>query len=869
MANVRSIRSTILAFVILLSLSQSGCSVFSAVGGWFSQSYDNTIAYFNAYYNAKRLFDDAEAEVLTARSAMKTKSATPSNQPAATGSTAKQKFTAVIDKCSNVLSFYPKSTVVDDALFLIGKSYFYQDEFVKAERKFTELVAKNPKRILALQGQLWLLKTLEKLNKFEEANRVGQDLAPSAIEAGEENIAGEALMILGDIAVTQKNTETAIDAYTKAVAAAGDGAMRAAAQVKIGDLYFSLPDYEKAAAAYMEVQKFSPDDYMLYDSEVQAAIAYRRSKQYDQSVAVLRKMDADYRFLDYRGTIRYEIGRSLEKGGKLDEAVDMYRLVDTTYSKTEAGARAAYDLGRLYQFDLGKYADARIAYSHATVGSTPEVTRDATKKVTAFDNYFRLQQQFFKQDSILSILDVDSLWLRKDSVKVQMKTDTLTAPDLKELPSGSTRRSRSLASGMRDSVTISTKDTLVPAGKHDSSAVTKKESPALLRDTLATPAKDATVPPSRQDSSAVAKKENPAALRDTLKTPANDARAFPSGRDSLGVAKQTSPGLRKPDSTLAVASRDTLLSKRDTLKTPGLRDTTASKYLGDSKYLPRPKRSALIDSLGNLSYQLGELFYTELEVPDSTFFWLNQSIKIGIDSVKTPRALYVLSEVARADSSKSYGDEKDLYKMLMQKYPQSTYAEEARIALGFRPTVKIADPAEAVYAAAESLMVAGKYEDALDSLGRVVSDYEKSPLVPKSRYTMAWIYEHYLAKPDSALAQYTTLAQKFGTTRYGLAAQRRIPPPEVPTKPATDSSKKSLPDSLKAKGNAARKPSSDSSTTKLVPPVPRVLKDSTDEAPKIRQQVPDSLRARLEPDLMEKKPPSADSLRRQRKKEEE
>ena len=57
MSNVRLIRSTILASLILLSLSQSGCSVFSAIGGWFSDSYDDTIAYFNAYYNAKRLFD--------------------------------------------------------------------------------------------------------------------------------------------------------------------------------------------------------------------------------------------------------------------------------------------------------------------------------------------------------------------------------------------------------------------------------------------------------------------------------------------------------------------------------------------------------------------------------------------------------------------------------------------------------------------------------------------------------------------------------------------------------------------------------------------------------------------------------------------
>ena len=77
MANVRSIRAILFSLLLLLSLSQSGCAVFDTVGGWISQGYDNTVSYFNAYYNAKTLFDDAEAEVLAARSAMKSKSATP------------------------------------------------------------------------------------------------------------------------------------------------------------------------------------------------------------------------------------------------------------------------------------------------------------------------------------------------------------------------------------------------------------------------------------------------------------------------------------------------------------------------------------------------------------------------------------------------------------------------------------------------------------------------------------------------------------------------------------------------------------------------------------------------------------------------
>lgn len=778
MVNVRSIRATILASVLFLSLSQSGCSVFSSIGGWFSQGYDDTIAYFNAYYNAKRLFDEAEAEVLAARSSLRAKP-TGANLQSAAGSAAKQKFTVVIDKCSNVLSFYPKSNIVEDALFLIGKSYFYQEEFLKAERKFTELLAKSPNGSLALESQLWLLKTLQRLNRFDDAFRVGQDLAATAVGAGREQIAGEALMILGDVAVSQMNTDGAVEQYTKSVATYDDGAMQAAAQLKIGDLYFSIPDYEKAAPAYFDVQKYSPDDYTLYYTQIQAAIAYRHSKGYDQSLAILRKLESDYRFLDYQGTIRFEIGNTFAQSGKLEEAIDMYRLVDTTNSKTEAGARAAFELGILYQYQIGSYVDARGAYAHATVGGAQELTLDATKKVTAFDSYFRLQQQFLKLDSIFYILDIDSLWLKKDSSASLVKKDS-------------------------------------------SASLVKKDSPAL---------------PVKEDSSASLVK-----------------------KDSILVMK---------DTTYLRTRLDTLKSLRDTVQISKARDTTSTRVSASSLLIQKPKKDTLVATLGRLAYLLGELFYTDLDVPDSTFFWLNRSLKLGLDSVKTPRALYVLSEVARSSSDRRYGEEEDLYWIIADKYPKSVYAEEARIALGYRPTLTKEDPAAPVYAVAESLMYAGQYQKALDSLGRIVRDFADSPLVPKSRYTMGWIYENHLANPDSALSQYKTLAQKYMTTKYGLAAQRRIPPADSLVQPAADSVKKSLLDAgKKVLADTTKKAIPDSSLKAGVTPVLKAPVDTTAGGAAIRPPKPDSTKGNLDLDLIERRAAARiDSLKNSRNKE--
>jgi hypothetical protein len=135
-----------------------------------------------------------------------------------------------------------------------------------------------------------------------------------------------------------------------------------------------------------------------------------------------------------------------------------------------------------------------------------------------------------------------------------------------------------------------------------------------------------------------------------------------------------------------------------------------------------------------------------------------------------------------------------------------------------------------MFAVAESLMYAGKYQPALDSLGRIVKDYRESPLAPKSRYTMAWIYENNLANPDSALSQYKVLVAKHAGTKYGEAAQRRIPPVVADTSKKTtmEPTKISAADTAaKPQSVGSRKAAADT-TMKILPKSP-AQRDSVSE----------------------------------------
>src|SRR5260221_12997318 len=97
----RLIHLTIVVSVILFFV-YSGCS-----------TYQNVTAYFNTYYNAKKLFDDAAMEV---ESVPRKFTDTLYFKSYTVGAASQTKFDKVIEKCSKILQSYPKSAWVDDAI---------------------------------------------------------------------------------------------------------------------------------------------------------------------------------------------------------------------------------------------------------------------------------------------------------------------------------------------------------------------------------------------------------------------------------------------------------------------------------------------------------------------------------------------------------------------------------------------------------------------------------------------------------------------------------------------------------------------------------------------------------------------------------
>lgn len=143
-------------------------------------------AYFNLFYNAEQAFEEAENIG---------KDVDPQNQPT---NQQKANYRRCITKCEMLLEEYPESDLVDDALFLMGKSYFRlrePREYRSAIRNFDAVLSNFPQS--KHRSEALYLKALSHLSLGEE--QIALDSLRRLRESDPGNsLAVEATFRLGD-----------------------------------------------------------------------------------------------------------------------------------------------------------------------------------------------------------------------------------------------------------------------------------------------------------------------------------------------------------------------------------------------------------------------------------------------------------------------------------------------------------------------------------------------------------------------------------------------------------------------------------------------------------------------------------------------
>lgn len=403
-----------------------------AVSNFFKKGFENFTTYFNIYYNASRIFNEAESELLKQqKDIFTTKEITPAGNVT-------NKFVQVIEKCSKILQYHQNSSFVDDALFMIGKAYYYQKEYPSAIRKFSELLATFPESKYALESRLWIARSYARTIEVDRALKLLNEVYQEARDEENENIMSYSLLEILKIYFKRNDYEKIISLGQEFVKISDEDEVIAQVLMLIGNSYAKLGQLDKALENYLKVKKYSSDYYYIFKSQLEYAKILRERERFEEAREILDNLYSESLFDEYKDYTELEYAYLSLSQKDTAKALGYFIKVDTTYQSKETAGIAQYELANYMENVLGNLDSAKYYYDKSLRAQIPDdLKKNVRLKSNILNRYKNLWtsiKNLEKQIPILRTFPVDTTYPKFQEVEIDssMLNDSTYLAELQE-----------------------------------------------------------------------------------------------------------------------------------------------------------------------------------------------------------------------------------------------------------------------------------------------------------------------------------------------------------------------------------------------------------------------------------------------------
>ncbi len=321
----RSVASVVVFASIFLLLSlQAGC------------------AYFNLFYNARKTFREAN-EIPRAKD----------------GSLSRQQiqlYDGVIEKCDKLITTYPNSRWVDDAVLLLGRCYYEQgkyDETIQTLRAlevdFAESDLNREGQVLIAQAYLKknqpveaveiLKRRLERYPKSEGNDLVLYILGTTSLRLGEE---GETMVYLERL--TKEHPESPY---------------RLKADIEMAEIFLEREAFERSLSIYQRIAQSRLEEADKIRCLSKLSETYIKMSRYGEAMDVLEEVGALAMPPEEKAAVLLLKAAAYVGLDSLEGAIDTYLSIGASYPKSVYSAEGYYQLGVIYQERLDSLEAAR------------------------------------------------------------------------------------------------------------------------------------------------------------------------------------------------------------------------------------------------------------------------------------------------------------------------------------------------------------------------------------------------------------------------------------------------------------------------------------------------------------------------------
>jgi tetratricopeptide (TPR) repeat protein len=587
--------------------------------------------YFNLYYNTSDSFQMAEEAIyLQDRSIFAT-------QELSVPSSANQHLNKVIEKSSKILQYHANTSFVDNALLMLGKSFYYQKNYLKGLRKFQELEATQPGSKLLLENELWIAKTYMRLKEYNNALNTLDSVRVKAAARDEDKILRESYIEEVIYYLTTENYREAIRAADELFPYAADSEQRAEILFEIGNFYLELKEPENALDYYGRVNRYSPKYLVQLNSMLSMGRTLRELERNEEALEIFERMRLEDKYRDNYDVIDYEIGLTYFELDEIEEAQEALAYVDTAYTTSQVTGLARYQLGRLFEEKISDFDSASVYYQKAASSQLPA---DRVREIHGRNQLFQKHKELVNR-----LKDGQKQLLYIDDPGAFERDSTIYYDSLKAL-------------AVLDSIK-------------------KLEDPRTTRTTPQTTGRQTD---SRTQPQTQALRQQPPPARPRITRDSVNAVLI---RNKFDLANLYFGEMNKPDSAARIYSEI-------------LADTAASQYHSRTMYAMGNYYFALGDTsrADSIFHYIYDNFRTE-QVANAAAVRLNQPLL----NITYDPAEGIFAEAEKLWLRKEYDSALVYYKQVYEEFPKSSYAPKALLASGMilENDIFLMDSAAALY----------------------------------------------------------------------------------------------------------------------------------------------------------------------------
>lgn len=338
-------------------------------------------AYFNTYYNAKRIFRDAETRYLR-------EGFTPD---------LRDQYNKVIEKCVVIIRYFSGTPYVDDALYMLGVSYLRLKDYDRARRRFQELLGvfpDSPLRTRALLG-------LAEVALLDENPGMARTILDTLNLSGKDRMHARRLRLL--VARAEGDTAGFLNALVD-MAREFPEAVSVDLFLEGIDLAISGGYYDQAEVLLQEFRK----EYARTDRERLATLRFvdllTRRGDPRRALEIIEKMEVDERDSLW-SPVAWRKARLLEEVGDSTGAQKI--LQGLALKRTVEGQRAALLLGKR-ALNAGDVEDARVWFNRVLEGPNESMKQESRRWLAGLGRLEKVVAD--------STLPRDTVWVRKAQI---------------------------------------------------------------------------------------------------------------------------------------------------------------------------------------------------------------------------------------------------------------------------------------------------------------------------------------------------------------------------------------------------------------------------------------------------------------------